>query len=162
AEIICKRVSEMMAAQGHEVSVLTTDVGAVQGYYEYGIGKIARGEEVIEGVRVTRLPFSRGLYAIGGWIAGKIGPQWLRSRLAGRVMAHIRRRLADLIPQQIGDRRPDVVMTMPHLVVNVQAVLKARQRIRFPLVMVPMLHEHDPNWDAAAIEAMKQALRSAD
>src|SRR5262249_8833701 len=77
-------------------------------------------------------------------------------------MALIRRRLADRITEEIAQRRPDVVMTMPHLVVNVQAVLEARKRIRFPLVLVPMLHEHDPNWDTAAKNAMKEALRSAD
>jgi glycogen synthase len=50
-------------------------------------------------------------------------------------------------------------MTMPHLVANVQAVLTARQRVSFPLVMVPMLHEHDPNWNPAP---MRDALRWAD
>ena len=52
-----------------------------------------------------------------------------------------------------------MVMTMPHLVVNVGAVLSARKHVRFPLVMVPMLHEHDPNWD---YNSMKRALVSAD
>src|SRR5438477_11842641 len=152
----------MIAARGHDVQVVTTDVGAVQVYYEFGIGRIDRGDEVIGGLNVTRLPFSRRLYSIGGWVAKKLRPKWLRPRLAGRIMTLLRHRLAQMITKQIAQLRPDVVMTMPHLVINVLAVLKARQRIRFPLVIVPMLHEHDPKWDAAAINAIKEALRWAD
>ncbi len=159
AEIICKRVGEILATLGHDVRVLTTDVGAVQGYYEFGIGRIDGAREVIKGVSVTRLPFARGLYSIGGWVATKLCPEWLGVRLAGYIMLRLRRRLTDMISQQITNLHPDVVMTMPHLVVNVQAVLKARQSTRFPLVMVPMLHEHDPNWNVAS---MKEALRWAD
>jgi glycogen(starch) synthase len=162
AETICQRVSEILAAQGHDVRIVTTDVGAVQGYYEFGIGRIDCANEVIRGVSVTRLPFTRGFYAFGWVLATKLCPKWLRVRLVGRILEFLRRRLADMIRHQIAYLKPDVVMTMPHLVVNVQAVLTARQRMRFPLVMVPMLHEHDPNWDAAAMNAMKEALRWAD
>src|SRR5204863_6793686 len=95
-ETICKRVSEMIAARGHDVRVLTTDVGAVQAYYEFGVRRIDRGDELIGGLNVIRLPFSRGLYSIGGWIATKLRPEWLRVRLAGRVMALLRHRLANM------------------------------------------------------------------
>lgn len=159
AEIICKRISESLAAQGHDVRVVTTNVGAVQGYYEFGISRVDRKIETIEQVKVVRLPFSGALYQLGGWLTRFSLPKALNIRLSGRIMGLLRRRLAGMIARQIAQIRPDVVMTMPHLVVNVQAVLAARKRISFPLVMVPMLHEHDPNWD---IPSMSRALCSAD
>src|ERR1043166_9147675 len=138
AEIICKRISEHFAAQGHDVRVVTTDVGAVQGYYEFGIPKVGPRIETIEKVEVTRLPFSGGLYRLGGWIEDVELPKALNARLSRRLLDHLHYRLAGMIARQIVQIRPDVVMTMPHLVVNVQAVLAARKRISFPLVMVPM------------------------
>ena len=74
-------------------------------------------------------------------------------------MALLRHRLANMITRQIVQIRPDVVMAIPHLVVNVEAVLTARRRVAFPLVLVPMLHEQDPNWNP---EQMSEALRFAD
>jgi glycosyltransferase involved in cell wall biosynthesis len=50
-------------------------------------------------------------------------------------------------------------MTMPHLVTNVLAVLEAKKKFGFPLVIVPMLHEHDPHWDVGSVAA---ALKLAD
>ena len=76
-------------------------------------------------MKVTELPFSNILYQLGELVGMKLGPEWLRVRLAGRIMALLHRHLADMITHQIVHLRPDVVMTMPHLVVNVQAVLKA-------------------------------------
>jgi glycosyltransferase involved in cell wall biosynthesis len=160
AEIICKRISENLAAEGHDVRVVTTNVGAVQGYYEFGISRVSsRKIETIEQVKVVRLPFIGALYQLGGRLASFSLPKALNTRLSGRIMGLLRRRLVGMIAGQIAEICPDVVMAMPHLVVNVQAVLAARRRISFPLVMVPMLHEHDPNWD---IPAMSRALRSAD
>src|SRR5262245_1880387 len=51
-EVTCKRISEILAAQSHEVHVITTNVGAVQGYYQYGIEGIDPPEETIAGVRI--------------------------------------------------------------------------------------------------------------
>jgi glycogen synthase len=155
----CRAFSEVLASQGHDVHVLTTNVAAVQGYYEFGVPHIDRADETIGGVRVTRLPFSNWLYQLGGWAARRVWPTWLGTRLAWRIMAFLRHRLTNMITRQIVQNRPDVVMTMPHLVVNVEAVLAARRRIRFPLVMVPMLHEHDPNWNP---RPMSDALSVAD
>ena len=47
-------------------------------------------------------------------------------------MALLRHRLANMITLQIVQIRPDVVMAMLHLVVNVEAVLTARRRVSFP------------------------------
>ena len=159
AEAICKRVSEELAARGHDVHVLTTDVGAVQAYYEFGHRRVGPADETIAGVRVTRLPYSNVMWDAGASIANTIRPARIGRAAASRAMNMLRRRLADTIASRIADHRPDIVMTLPHLVVNVCAVLEARRRAAFPLVLVPMLHEHDPNWDAAA---MSDALRQAD
>jgi glycosyltransferase involved in cell wall biosynthesis len=158
-ENLCRRLSEILASQNHDVHVVTTDVSAVQAYYEFGIPPVQRANETIRGVRVTRLPFSSSLYQIGGWVHRKLRAEWVSRRLTGRIMRILHRRLVDMIASEIAHIRPDVVMTMPHLVANVQAVLSARRRVPFPLVMVPMLHEHDPNWN---VETMTLALRFAD
>jgi glycosyltransferase involved in cell wall biosynthesis len=147
AELICKRVSEVLVGQGRDVRVLTTDAGAVQAYYEFGVAPIAGAAPIVEGVPVKRLNFSGGLYQAGGWANAHLRPRWLGRRLAGRARQILNRRLDRSIAEEIARLRPDVVMTMPHLVVNVQSVIKARSQIDFPLVMVPMLHEHDPNVD---------------
>jgi len=159
AELICRKVSEILAAQGHEVRVLTTDVGAVQAYYEFAIERAADSDEVIAGVPVKRLKFSGMLYRIGGWANNDLWPRWLGRRVAGRIRRFLYDRLERLISREIVHFRPDVVMAMPHLVVNVQAVVSAKSSVDFPLVMVPMLHEHDPNLD---IPSTARALSFAD
>jgi hypothetical protein len=55
--------------------------------------------------------------------------------------------------------RPDVVVALPHLVKNVELVLRVRERLPFPLVMLPLLHESDPNWPLVVV---KEALTLAD
>ncbi len=147
AELICRKVSETLAAQGHEVHVLTTDVGAVQAYYEFAIERVVGPDEIIAGVPVKRLKFSGMLYRIGGWANNDLRPRWLGRRVAGRIRRFLYSRLDRMISKEIVRLRPDVVLAMPHLVVNVQAVVSAKSSIDFPLVMVPMLHEQDPNLD---------------
>src|SRR5262245_46569281 len=97
----CRAFSEILASQGHDVHVVTTDVGAVQAYYEFGIPRVERADEIIGGVAVTRLPFSDSLYQVGGWIDGKLRPRWLGRRLAWRIMLILRRRLADMLTKKI-------------------------------------------------------------
>ncbi|MFZ0426416.1 MAG: glycosyltransferase family 4 protein [Xanthobacteraceae bacterium] len=159
AELICKRVSEILVEQGHDVQVLTTDAGAVQAYYEFGVASVIGAEPIVEGVPVKRLNFSDSLYQAGGWANSHLRPRWLGRRLAAWMRQYLNRRLDRAIAGEIARFRPDVVMTMPHLVVNVQSVISARSQIDFPLVMVPMLHEHDPNID---IPATAKGLSFAD
>jgi glycosyltransferase involved in cell wall biosynthesis len=159
AELLCKRVSEVMAAQGHEVRILTTDVGAVQAYYEFGHGRVASSNETISGVEVTRLPFSGRAYRAGGWVQANMRPRRVARRIAGETREYLHRRLTRDIADEIRHTRPDVVMTMPHLVTNVEAVLAAHSGARFPLVMVPFVHEQDARWN---ISQMAKALSAAD
>src|SRR5580658_7042663 len=157
-ELLCKRVGEVLAAQGHDVRVLTTDVGAVQAYYEFGIDRVACSEEIISGVPVRRLRFCDGFYRAGGWIGGYM-PRPLAPRIASRIRQLLYKRLNWQITREIARFRPDVVMTMPHLLANVEATLAARSRLGFPLVLVPLLHETDANWN---IPMMTTALAAAD
>src|SRR5262245_921972 len=101
AENNCRRFSEILASQGHDVHVVTTDVGAVQAYYEFGIPAVERVSETIGGVAVIRLPFSNRFYQLGGWLDGKLRPDWLAARIAGRIMQMLHRRLANMITREI-------------------------------------------------------------
>jgi glycosyltransferase involved in cell wall biosynthesis len=159
AEQICQRVSESLAQSGHQVKVLTTNVGAVQGYYELGVPSVQELNSAVAGVTIQRVEFCNGLYKLGGLISGLLGQQNIASSLSGRILQQRGRWLQRCMAREIEAFHPDVVMTMPHLVVNVGAVLSARRQVCFPLVMVPMLHEHDPNWN---YESMKRALVLAD
>jgi glycosyltransferase involved in cell wall biosynthesis len=159
AELICKRVSEILVTKGHEVAVLTTDVGAVQAYYEYGVPRVADAAATVEGVPVKRLEFSDAFYRAGGWADSHMRPRWIGRRFAGRMWRYLNRRLDRSITEEIRQWHPDVVMTMPHLVTNVRSVVAARLQLGFPLVMVPMLHEQDPHID---IPGTTKGLSAAD
>jgi glycosyltransferase involved in cell wall biosynthesis len=162
AEQVCRRVSELLARSGHCVKILTTNVGTVQGYYELGVRPVHESPGPVAGVLVQRLEFCNDIYNLGGSIAGvlrKLRQRKIASSLSGRILLQRGRWLQRRVARNIEAFCPDVVMTMPHLVVNVGAVLSARKHVRFPLVMVPMLHEHDPNWD---YDSMKRALVLAD
>ncbi len=158
-ELNCRRISEVLAARGHDVHVLTTDAGAVQAYYQFGIKPVTEPDQVIGGVSVKRLKFSAGLYCAGGWVDAHMRPRRVARQVAWRMMQVVHKRLDRKVTSEIAQMRPDVVMATPHLVANVQMVLAARSRLDFPLVMVPQLHEHDPNWDVAA---MANALSIAE
>jgi len=159
AEQLCRRVSELLARSGHCVKVLTTNVGAVQGYYELGVRSVQESDSPVAGVLVQRLEFCNNIYNIGGRIAGLLRHRRIVSSLSGRILQQRGRWLQRCVARNIEAFRPDVVMAMPHLILNVGAVLSARKHVCFPLVIVPMLHEHDPNWD---YDAMKSALVLAD
>ena len=48
AETICKRVSEMLVGRGHDIQVVTTNVGGVQAYYRLN-SKGPPGKRMIDG-----------------------------------------------------------------------------------------------------------------
>jgi len=148
-----------MLEWGHEVRVVTADISAVQGFYDFGMKRISPSKEIVEGVEVERLAYAGYLYQIAGWVNDLQLPLRLGSRLAMRIVRLLRARFRHELHRAILDFRPDVVMTMPHLVVNVQGALMICRQLNIALVMVPMLHEEDPNWE---IEPMIKALANAD
>lgn len=151
-----RRVCEGLSDKGHTMQVLTADVGAVQGYYEPGIPLISKKEEIVNGVSVIRIPYGRGILPLVALLLGIRGN--FADGIRGRLMAVVRRRFERKLETRLVAFAPDVVVTLPHLIVNVVCTLNIRKRRDFPLVMVPMLHEHDPGWP---IEEMRGAVASA-
>jgi glycosyltransferase involved in cell wall biosynthesis len=158
-ELLCQRVAESAAAAGHDVRVLTTDAGSVDAYYQLGVPPVRDAAARVNGVDVVRVPLAAGLYAPVGALATSLPSAWLRARLQGRALQAMRAYLRSQFRREIDRFQPDVVVTMPHLVVNVEAVLDVHRDRPFPLVLLPMLHEHDAGWDA---DAVRHALRQAD
>jgi glycosyltransferase involved in cell wall biosynthesis len=160
AELVCQRVSEELAAQGHRVRVLTSDVASVESYYRPAPSRIRPGRETRNGVEVRRLRFGGRFHAACAKVCGHpAAPFGLRNRVAGRVLARARAGFFAALERSIRALAPDVVVALPHLVVNVQGVLAANAAGTFPLVLAPMLHEDDPNWPARDVA---EALRRAD
>lgn len=144
---------------GHNVRVLTSDVGSVEGYYRFGVRPVKRpGREIISGVEVTRVSFG-GSFLLGAGRMFSLWPGPLGRRLAWETMRVVGRRFHAALAHEIEVTRPDVVVALPHLVANVQAVLEIREHRWFPLVMEPLLHEQDSGWDGSA---MATALAKAD
>ncbi len=158
-ETICKMLSETLQQQGHGVSVLTGNVASVQDYYVSDDAVDAPEEEVIEGVRVIRITYVSLLWRVALRLWQSSASQSVFRRLSNRLINRVQHRFKRGIQSHIARISPDVVLTMPHLVINVEAVLAAKRTLGFPLVMMPLLHEHDQNWEP---ESMKHALRHAD
>jgi glycogen synthase len=153
AEAHCRRVSEELVARGHTVTVLTANVPSPQTLERPGLRRgIAREREWIGGVDVRRLEHGGARVR---WIERLY---WLP--IPGRGM--LRRRLRDGLPARyerqvdraIRRAGADAVLTMAHATVHVRCVAAAHRRRPFPLVMVPLLHDHDPWVPHAAQQAV--------
>jgi glycosyltransferase involved in cell wall biosynthesis len=158
-EVHCRKVSEVLARRGHEVRVVT---GNVRSPADYTSGRAARpagpAQETLGGVEVRRVPFGGLLMT---WIPHL---RWLpipgRGMLRRRIRRDLRARFAAGIDREIRRYRPDVVMTMAHLQLNVECVVEAHRRgPRFPLVVVPLIHDGD---ERHPVEAMRRVLAEAD
>ncbi len=159
AEIHCQRVSESLAEKGHDVRVATSNVGSVEAYYELGEPRVEAQAEIINRVEVRRFPFCGELYqSASAWVP-KLPSRRIRARARACVLQRIGERFRQHLLREIADFQPEVVMTMPHLVVNVECVLQVHQVLRFPLVMAPLLHE---NWSEPLRQRMQAALRQAN
>ena len=154
-----RRVSECMVQQGHEVRIFTTDVPSVEGYYVPMARINAPPHEIMNGVFVTRTSFgsqvSRTIWAALNRVPLPRGT----GRAKGFLIAQTCSKLAAALQEHIRSWRPDVVLATPHLVTNVHVVLRVREVLKFPLVMMPLLHESTPHWPGVAV---KIALKSAD
>lgn len=159
AEWLCQRISEEAVRRGHAVRVVTGNVGAVDAYYRFGVGSVGPPAEEINGVAIARLPICGSLYRHGGGLLARLPHARVRSRASSYLFTYLQRRFTAAIAREIRDFRPDVVLALPHMVVNVQAVLRAHRRMRFPLVMLPLLHD---DWSAGQVRSMTVALRQAD
>lgn len=157
AEHYCRRVSEALVAAGHEVRVAVADVASPEAFYQYGVPPTGHPRhEARGGVDIVRLPLRPRLWRVGTWLppgAGRRLERWERPRSWRRY----RRALA----AEVERFRPDVVMALPHLFPNVRALVELRRGGGPPLVLVPLLHEHDPAWpheEMAAAAAVADAV----
>lgn len=143
AEILCRRVAVELAIRGHEVGVVTSDFNNAEDWFEPVASAVGARHELDEGVSVTRVHLERA------W--DRLAP----SQRTGRMAQRFERVLTDRIQQWI----PDVIMALPHLLPNVRAALRSATGSRTPLVLVPLLHEDDPNWP---VDKLRKALARAD
>jgi glycosyltransferase involved in cell wall biosynthesis len=156
AEDLSVGLSEGLAARGHDVRVVVTDLTTPEGLYRFGVAPSGATDETINGVDIRRV--SPGVaYRIGSVIYRR-DPYSIRP-IATRLRRSVRDRLTAAIRSEIDAHRPDIVLTLPHLFENVRTVFEIHGDDPFPLVWMPLLHEEDPNWP---FDEIRELLPSAD
>lgn len=157
AERYVQAACELLAGRGHEVRVVVARTSSPEAFYSFGVPALERPtSERLNGVEVHRVEFGGLRYRLVGALldlfraSAPTRERWLQG---------FRDRLTKVVESEILRYQPDVVLTLPHLFSNVRSVLEVRKRIEFRLVIVPLLHEHDPNWP---FEEMRQAVARAD
>lgn len=148
AERYAQGLAEGLAGLGHEVHVVVADVDDPEAFYELGHRGVGRAEGTIGGVSVHRLPYGGLGYRMLGKMLG-----------TERVIRSSTERFQRILANRVSELEPDVLVTLPHLFPNVEAVLRLRAESRWKLVYVPMLHEDDPYW---SIERVSRAVAAAD
>ncbi len=147
AELVWKNIAERLVRRGHDVRVVATNARSTEDYFVPGKGRdlFAAGTEKVEGVPVTRVPFTRfgarGLNVLRSistrvpipghakWRALSWGP---RGRRYGEAVEGLAREIdADLI----------VAGPFPTLVVD--HARRAAGRLGKPLVVIPCFHTED-------------------
>ncbi len=156
AEDLSVGLSEGLAARGHSVRVVVTDLATPEGLYRFGVAPSGATDQTINGVDVRRVD-PGAAYRVGNVIYRR-DPYSVRP-IAARLRRSVRERLTAAIRSEIDRYRPDIVLTLPHLFENVRAVLEIHGNVPFPLVWMPLLHEEDPNWP---FDEVREFLPSAD
>jgi glycosyltransferase involved in cell wall biosynthesis len=160
SETQIQRVSECMVQRGHEVQIFTTDVSSVDGYYMPLAPIGAPAYEVMNGVAITRTPFGSQVGRMALVALNRVPLRRGTKRAKGLILARAGAKLAKALQEFIRIWSPDVVIAIPHIdVTNVQIVLRVWEVMKFPLVLIPLLHESNPDWSRLAV---KTALKSAD
>lgn len=154
-----QRVSEILASLGHEVTVLTSDISSISGYFELGLDKLNIKKQEINKVRVIRISYGGLIYKIAGFFSNFILLKIVKKKFTSIALRYCYRKFSRDLCELIKDIKPDIVMTTPHLLPNVTAVIEAHKKSRFPLAIVPCLHEEDQNWP---INKMTTALKEGD
>ena len=145
AEWLMQNISEKLTQRGHETKVIATNAYSVEDYFLPGKGKklISEDEEIINGVHVKRVPFSRRstplLYELG--------------KVANRVRFPFSERLRMLSwgPRSRAYRREtlnsdgfDLIAACPLPTLNIRYAWKAAKKNSLPLVIIPCFHTEDP------------------
>lgn len=154
AEAYCRGLSEAMAAHGHEVHVVTSNVSNAEAFYELGHTPAGPESETIEHVQIHRIPYVSTPYRVAGRLATRgVSQPTIADRLIDRATTQFCNRLRS----QIAQLNPDVILALPHLFPNVRCLLASPPDT--PLVIAPMLHESDPNWP---FDEVRAAVSRAD
>lgn len=143
AEWLMKNVSERLAARGHEVTVIASNAYSVEDYVLPGKGRplMPAGEDLVNGVRVRRVPFSRrGVRALNALraVANRFGLPFgdhLRMLSWG---PRSRRYYAETLAAAA-----DLVAACPLPTMNVGYARRAARKKKIPFVIIPCFHTED-------------------
>ncbi len=139
AQLLCKKVAEWFVQQGHSVKIITGN-GDSPIYSAFGHETIKAGETNENGVLVNRLEFANHLYPLGT-ILSKI--PYLRRFTVPPLFAILQARYFDMMQREIAKFKPDIVLTVPEVLFPAKCVFRLRDKMHFPLVAIPLLHEVD-------------------
>lgn len=146
SEVFTAGLAAAMRSRDHEVHVVVADISSAEAFFETGHAATGRPpEENIDGVIVHRIPMlSR---------RGDAG------RNLDRVLTANRRRFARHLRRRLNRLEPDVVVALPHLLPNVEELVRLRPKASWRLVYAPHLHEEDPWWPT---DRIADAVQAAD
>jgi len=159
AEKHCAELSSALASMGHDVTVLTGNAWSYKSYEGEPIPVRAPKNELLNRVRVKRVPIFSTSSLASYKLIHRMLPRCLAYRIWRPFLSAQRDRLTAAITHEIQTEKPDVVMTMPHNLTNVQCVINLAARMPFPLVFVPLLH---PTWDTSTKLWFRRAFAVAN
>jgi len=142
-EISLLECAKGLVKKGHQVTVITSNQICLEDFKNPRSNPSLNGEEIIEGIRIIRLPLSpRQRY-----ILAKTGALALRSRLMGGdylwFMTHVPH-----LPQMIRTARalnPDLLYALPFPTACIYYTSVAAKKMGLPWVIQPHLHFKDIN-----------------
>jgi glycosyltransferase involved in cell wall biosynthesis len=147
AENHSRGLAEGLARRGHDVHVLVAAIDNAAALWEWGHNAAGPVAEIRAGVTIHRLPYYPPALSLD-----RLKPIPTRLKKANaRYARHLERVLTRL--------EPHVVVTLPHLLPNVEHTLRLREGASWKTAYFPMLHEQDPHWPT---QAVADAVRAAD
>lgn len=144
--ILGQVLSEKFIGLGWEVKVLTTNIDGIfqyEGFYKGNTYKAK--QEIINKVPITRFPWV-SLYYYAGYYAKRFRiPGW--EAVTKKILHDIKKKFEETILEEIRRYKPDIVMAMPHLLVNVLCAIEAHKQAPVPLILMPLVHTNE--WPVA-------------
>jgi glycosyltransferase involved in cell wall biosynthesis len=131
SEAFTDGLAQAMLKRGAEVHVVVADISAAEAFFESGHTPTGlQPEDRVGDIAVHRIPLLPDR----------------ASRWDEKTRKRSRRRFGRNLAKVLAHLDPDVVVTLPHLFPNVEAVVQLRPGARWRLVYAPHLHEEDPWW----------------
>ncbi|HDP94441.1 MAG TPA: glycosyltransferase [Candidatus Aminicenantes bacterium] len=142
AETLAKSMAETCVREGYTVSVVTSCAHSTEAFFLSDKRRITPEQEIISGVDIKRVPFSRrfrlglnGLAALSNRVKFPFSHRIRIMRFGPRSRHYL---------QPILDEKPDLVVGIPFPTWNVHYARKAAKILRVPFVLVPCFHIADP------------------